>query len=87
MTIFEKKIENLQKLLEKSKNPVEKAIIADKIAKTRKEMVELNSVTEPKKVSSIIDAPVVADKPEARNLGDNGIRGVVLNDKLTSIRI
>lgn len=85
MTIFEKRIENLQKLLEKSNNPVEKAIIADKIAKIRKEISESKIITEPKKVSVIIDAPVVADKTEPR--GEQQRRGIVINNEFTSVQI
>lgn len=85
MTIFEKRIENLQKLLEKSNNPVERAIIADKIAKIRKEISELKTITEPKKVSVIIDAPVVADKTE-HSIEQQG-RGIVINNEFASVQI
>ena len=66
-----RKISFWRNKLDSCKDPVESAILADKISETRKKLAEIRSEKSEKKISTQIDAPAMIDRVEQDEHGLN----------------
>lgn len=74
---LERKIDFWQSKLNGSKDPVESAILADKISEAREKINKINSKQEYQKISTQIDAPALADRIDENSITID--RGQIMN--------